>query len=68
MRDPADQLLPLVEKLYDGAGGQTGREGFLGALAKTLRGVVPGLYVHDRPLDSATLGVTVDMDPTWRAA
>ena len=68
MRDPADQLLPLVEKLYDAAGGQTGWEGFLGALGTTLRGVVPGIFVHDRPMEQSALGVTVGMDPTWGAA
>ena len=68
MRDPADQLLPLVEKLYDAAGGQTGWDGFLGSVATTLRAVIPGLFVHDRPAESATLAVTVDMDPTWGEA
>jgi len=68
MRDPADQLLPLVEKLYDAAGGQTGWEGFLEACATTLRAVIPGLFVHDQPAESATLAVTVGMDPTWGAA
>src|SRR5262249_26651725 len=68
MRDPADQLLPLVEKLYDAAGGQSGWEGFLGAVGTTLRAVIPGLFVHDTPTDAATLAVTVGMDPTWGAA
>jgi DNA-binding CsgD family transcriptional regulator/PAS domain-containing protein len=68
MRDPADQLLPLVEKLYDAAGGQAGWEGFLDALATTLRGVIPAIYLHDRPIEPATLAVTVGMDPTWGAA
>src|SRR5262249_1437540 len=68
MRDPADQLLPLVEKLYDAAGGQTGWDGFLRSVATTLRAVIPGLFVHDRPAESATLAVTVDMDPTWGEA
>jgi len=68
MRDPADQLLPLVEKLYDAAVGQTGWDGFLGSVATTLRAVIPGLFVHDRPAESATLAVTVDMDPTWGEA
>jgi DNA-binding CsgD family transcriptional regulator/GAF domain-containing protein len=68
MRDPADQLLPLVEKLYEAAGGQAGWEGFLGALGTTVRAVIPAIFLHDRPTDPATLAVTVGMDPTWGAA
>ena len=68
MRDPADQLLPLVEKLYDAAGGETGWEGFLEPFATTLRAVIPGVFVHDRPAEAATLAVTVGMDPTWGEA
>jgi DNA-binding CsgD family transcriptional regulator len=61
-------LLPLVEQLYDAAAGRGEWQGFLADLAGALRGVIPGLFVHDRPTEPATLGVTVGMDPAWGVA
>src|SRR5262249_61496787 len=67
MPDSMVNLLPLVEQLYDAAAGRGEWQGFLADLAGALRGVIPGLFVHDRPTEPATLRVTAGMDPAWGA-
>src|SRR5215813_10895654 len=67
MPDSMAHLLSLVEQLY-AAAGHGEWEGFLGELAGALRGVIPALFVHERPTEAATLGVTVGVDPAWAAA
>src|SRR5262249_21907259 len=68
MSQLSETTLPIVELLYDAVDGDGGWPVFLDALARELRGVVPGLYIQDRGTDSMLFGAVSGMDPEWAGA
>src|SRR5262245_44460341 len=64
----SDSALPLVERLYDAVGEDSGWPTFLDALARELEGVVPGLYINERATDVMLFVAVSGMDPEWARA
>jgi DNA-binding CsgD family transcriptional regulator len=68
MSQLSETALPLVERLYDAVGEDSGWPIFLDALARELEGVVPGLYINERATDVMLFGAVSGMDPEWARA
>ena len=68
MSQLSEAALPLVERLYDAVGEDSGWQIFLDALARELDGVVPGLYVNERGTDAMLFGAVSGLDPEWARA
>jgi DNA-binding CsgD family transcriptional regulator/PAS domain-containing protein len=68
MADPAPSLLGLIGRLYDAAADPRGWPGFLDALAETLGGVAPGVYLTDLGTDANLFHAVSGLDPTWGTA
>lgn len=68
MAKPANAVPLLTELAYEAPDHPEGWARFLAHLAEALRGVLPGIYLHELESDRPILAQTVGDDPSWRKA
>ncbi|MCW5890253.1 MAG: helix-turn-helix transcriptional regulator [bacterium] len=68
MATPGDAAPLLTELAYEAPDHPEGWTCFLGRLGEVLRGVLPGVFVHEIATDRPRLAETRDHDPTWKTA